>query len=244
MVSIVKREAQNISRKHTGGLFDVATVTVVLLVAGLWVCWPRLSAPARVRINAHEFISYANVPSATLKMIREPLLFLRYEPHAMPALDDDVANIYARFSATGRKSLVALPAAQGPSSIFDLNSILRPAENSSVRMYQAPPPATAVFDVHVDTTRAIDVVLSPSLEAIGLKTNLTKADFKGFNESGWLATLELSGEKGNRPEDVFVVESSGNTELDLRLVRVLSASEMGAQMTPWRGRVVVSYRVE
>lgn len=230
--------------KQRGGVFDPATLTVVVLAAALCFCWPRASAVGHVRELAPDSISYVHVEASALRMIREPLLFLRYEPISKPVIDDGATDNYARFSATSWQAPVALPSAHGPSSVFNLNSVLQAPHALEEGRYFPAWDTRPTFAASPHTPLNIEVVFSPSLQALGMTLALSPKAFRDFKDSSWSSTLELSGGDAKHPEDVFVIESSGNTELDLRLVRKFYECEFDEPGTAWRGRVSVGHRVE
>ena len=56
--------------------------------------------------------------------------------------------------------------------------------------------------------------------------------------------IEISSRDGISVEDAFVVESSGDTELDLWLVRQVQGLRATAGLPSWRGKVNIAHTME
>jgi hypothetical protein len=224
--------------------FDFATMSVVIMWVGIWLCWPRVDAEAHVRTPNPGMMTYGNVAPDSLTMTREPLLFLRFEHADEPILDDDVSTEYDAFAASRPGRTVDLPSAHGPSSMFDLNRVLQARGHDLQGLYRPKWDATPAFAAAQAPAAGIAVTLSARLRAIGLSLEIEPDTQKRFSDSAWHAVIEISSRDGISVEDAFVVESSGDTALDLWLVRQVQGLRGTAGLPSWRGKVNIVHTLE
>jgi hypothetical protein len=224
--------------------FDFATISVVLMWVGIWLCWPRVDAEAHVRTPNQGMTTYADVAQDSLTMIREPLLFLRFAHADDPILDDDVSEEYDAFAASRPGRAVDLPSAHGPSSMFDLNRVLQARSHDLQGSYRPRWDAKSAFAGARAPAAGIAVTLSARLRAVGLSLDIEPDTQNRFSDSPWQAVIEISSRDGISVEDAFVVESSGDTELDLWLVRQVQGLRATAGLPSWRGKVNIAHTME
>ncbi len=224
--------------------FDYATLTVIAVGVSLWFSWPRAATEAHARVASPTYISYTDVSTDVLTLTREPLLFVGYARSTVPTLKENVSEMYADFVASQPSAPVDLPQAFGPSSMLDLNSVLQGAEQDLASRYHPQWDSPAVFALTNVVIAPVRIDPSSALKGVNLQFPEWNTSFKRFSESSWSAVFELSGIGAKRPDDVFVIESSGNRELDQWFVRKLYASRADKGSGPWRGQVSISTRTD
>ncbi|MDE0840330.1 MAG: hypothetical protein OSB41_14930 [Kiritimatiellae bacterium] len=224
--------------------FDFATISVVLMWVGVWLCWPHVDAKAHVRTPNPSTITYGDLASGSLTMIREPLLFLRFPHSDEPILDDDVSAEYDAFTASRPLRSVVLPSAHGPSSMFDLNRVLQGRGHGLQESYRPRWDDTPAFVLAQSPAAGIVVTLSARLRGVGLALDIEPDTQKRFSDSPWHAVIEISSRDGISVDDAFVIESSGDTELDLWLVRQVQGLHATAALPSWRGQVNIVHTME
>ncbi len=224
---------------------DYAAVVICLLWLAVLALWPwRASLAPRPNAGSgmeglEASVRYARISGIPQSLIREPLLFLQYARTRAPEMRENVASYYYELTPDNRHeiNLSASEALQpGPPALPGLGI----ADNGAGVAYTPVLSHRPAFAPVVQSGgMRVRMQALGALHKCGFRVKDPVSAPIELGDQAWQATLAVRCDDNGRPSEVFVLESTENSDLDRWLVQMCRQGTADPVRGGCSGRLVV-----